>query len=81
MPKMARKDLLSTERIYQLVQRHTDLAQLFFDDFAKIALGEVEPRFNMEISKVSSFSEIHRCRVYKNYLVCMYAYNTSYNMI
>ncbi|CAK9086157.1 Glutamate dehydrogenase 2 (NAD-specific glutamate dehydrogenase) (NAD-GDH), partial [Durusdinium trenchii] len=50
--KLCIKDLLSTERIYQLVQRYTDLSRLFFEDFSKIALGEVEPRFNTEISQV-----------------------------
>ena len=29
------------------------VTRMFFEDFSKIALGEVEPRFNMEISKVS----------------------------
>lgn len=49
--KLCIKDLLCTERIYQLVQRYSDLARMFFEDFSKIALGEVEPRFNAEISK------------------------------
>eukprot|EP00913_Durusdinium_trenchii_P002489 g2301.t1 len=31
---------------------YTDLSRLFFEDFSKIALGEVEPRFNTEISQV-----------------------------
>jgi hypothetical protein len=26
---------------------------MFFEDFSKIALGEVEPRFNAEISKAT----------------------------
>ncbi|CAJ1429371.1 unnamed protein product, partial [Effrenium voratum] len=48
--KLCIKDLLSTERIYQLVYRHKDLARLFYEDFAEIAKGEKAPRFNEELS-------------------------------
>jgi len=50
--KLCIKDLLSTERIYSLIHRHPNLARLFFEDFALIARGEREPRFNEELSSV-----------------------------
>lgn len=48
--KLCIKDLLSTERIYQLVDRHPDLAKSFYDDFKQIALGEIKPHFNEKLS-------------------------------
>eukprot|EP00933_Yihiella_yeosuensis_P039063 TRINITY_DN3299_c0_g2_i1.p1 TRINITY_DN3299_c0_g2~~TRINITY_DN3299_c0_g2_i1.p1 ORF type:complete len:1023 (-),score=174.88 TRINITY_DN3299_c0_g2_i1:218-3232(-) len=45
------KDLLSTERIYQLVIRHLDLAKQFFEDFKDIATGKSKPHFNEEVGE------------------------------
>ena len=37
--RLCMKDLLSTERIYQLISRYPNLATQFYADFRKIALG------------------------------------------
>ncbi|CAE8609699.1 unnamed protein product [Polarella glacialis] len=47
--KLCIKDLLSTDRIYQLVHRHINLAKRFYEDFRQIATGEVKPHFNAEL--------------------------------
>ncbi|CAJ1424281.1 unnamed protein product [Effrenium voratum] len=47
--RLCMKDLLSTERIYQLISRYPNLATQFYADFRKIALGEVPPSFNQEL--------------------------------
>lgn len=44
--RLCMKDLLSTERIYQLISRHPALAEQFYTDFRKIATGESAPSFN-----------------------------------
>ncbi|CAE7405411.1 glud2, partial [Symbiodinium necroappetens] len=44
--RLCMKDLLSTERIYQLISRHPALAEQFYTDFRKIATGESAPNFN-----------------------------------
>jgi len=49
--KLCMKDLLSVERIFELIHRHMDLAVKFFDDFKSIALGTSKPTFNMDLSK------------------------------
>eukprot|EP00933_Yihiella_yeosuensis_P039062 TRINITY_DN3299_c0_g1_i1.p1 TRINITY_DN3299_c0_g1~~TRINITY_DN3299_c0_g1_i1.p1 ORF type:complete len:1181 (-),score=232.29 TRINITY_DN3299_c0_g1_i1:436-3978(-) len=47
--RMCLKELLSSERIYQLVMRHLDLAERFYLDFQEIALGKAQPHFNEEL--------------------------------
>ncbi|CAK9021826.1 Glutamate dehydrogenase 2 (NAD-specific glutamate dehydrogenase) (NAD-GDH), partial [Durusdinium trenchii] len=47
--RLCMKDLLSTERIYQLISKRPALAEQFYADFRKIALGEIEPTFNKEL--------------------------------
>jgi len=44
--RLCMKDLLSTERIYQLISRQPALAEQFYTDFRKIATGESAPSFN-----------------------------------
>jgi len=48
--KLCMKDLLSTERIYQLVRRHLGIAHSFYEDFRQIATGQAKPGFNAELS-------------------------------
>mmetsp|Transcript_22421 Transcript_22421/g.40433 ORF Transcript_22421/g.40433 Transcript_22421/m.40433 type:complete len:1145 (-) Transcript_22421:63-3497(-) len=48
--RLCMKDLLSTERIYQLASRHVGLARRFYEDFRQIALGQAKPAFNSEIA-------------------------------
>eukprot|EP00928_Gymnodinium_smaydae_P093717 TRINITY_DN7801_c0_g2_i1.p1 TRINITY_DN7801_c0_g2~~TRINITY_DN7801_c0_g2_i1.p1 ORF type:complete len:1171 (-),score=228.98 TRINITY_DN7801_c0_g2_i1:404-3916(-) len=48
--KICMKDLLGVHRIYELVHRHLDLASKFFEDFRRIALGEVKPQFNADLA-------------------------------
>eukprot|EP00927_Polykrikos_kofoidii_P061006 TRINITY_DN558_c0_g1_i2.p1 TRINITY_DN558_c0_g1~~TRINITY_DN558_c0_g1_i2.p1 ORF type:complete len:1155 (-),score=229.39 TRINITY_DN558_c0_g1_i2:80-3544(-) len=49
--KLCMKELLSTERIYDLVQRHLlgPLGADIFADFRRIAMGEAPPRYNEEL--------------------------------
>jgi len=49
--KLCMKELLSTERIYDLVQRHLDLAIRFYEDFKNIATGKEEPHYNESIGE------------------------------
>jgi len=49
--KLCMKELLSTERIYELVQRHLQLGVQLFEDFRRIATGEAEPKVNEELGK------------------------------
>lgn len=48
--KLCMKELLTMERIYDLVQRHLSLAVRFFNDFRDIALGHTQPRFSDQLS-------------------------------
>eukprot|EP00931_Biecheleriopsis_adriatica_P003747 TRINITY_DN105516_c0_g1_i1.p1 TRINITY_DN105516_c0_g1~~TRINITY_DN105516_c0_g1_i1.p1 ORF type:complete len:1172 (-),score=218.17 TRINITY_DN105516_c0_g1_i1:95-3181(-) len=48
--RLCMKDLLSTERIYQLVYRHQGLAERFYQNFRDIAMGHSAPAFNTELS-------------------------------
>eukprot|EP00930_Biecheleria_cincta_P019369 TRINITY_DN147_c0_g1_i4.p1 TRINITY_DN147_c0_g1~~TRINITY_DN147_c0_g1_i4.p1 ORF type:complete len:1150 (-),score=209.95 TRINITY_DN147_c0_g1_i4:133-3582(-) len=50
--RLCMKDLLSTERIYQLVRRHLGIARAFYEDFKKIATGQAKPAFNAELAAV-----------------------------
>eukprot|EP00927_Polykrikos_kofoidii_P043178 TRINITY_DN37229_c0_g1_i1.p1 TRINITY_DN37229_c0_g1~~TRINITY_DN37229_c0_g1_i1.p1 ORF type:complete len:1141 (-),score=172.66 TRINITY_DN37229_c0_g1_i1:118-3540(-) len=49
--KLCMKELLSLERIYELVHRHLlpGLAAELFADFRRIAIGEAPPRYNHEL--------------------------------
>jgi len=49
--KLCMTELLSTERIYDLIQRHLELAVRFFEDFKRIALGQATPQCNCELGK------------------------------
>lgn len=44
------RDLLSTQRIFDLLRRQLDLAVRFFEDFQAIALGRAPPRFNSDLA-------------------------------
>eukprot|EP00929_Paragymnodinium_shiwhaense_P023249 TRINITY_DN14602_c0_g1_i1.p1 TRINITY_DN14602_c0_g1~~TRINITY_DN14602_c0_g1_i1.p1 ORF type:complete len:1184 (-),score=307.56 TRINITY_DN14602_c0_g1_i1:349-3900(-) len=50
--KLCMKELLSTERIYDLATRIPELAIKFFEDFKRIATGEAQPSFNEDLAKV-----------------------------
>lgn len=47
--KLCMKELLSTDRIYDLVTRHLDLAVKLFEDFRSIALGNSPPKLNEQL--------------------------------
>merc|ERR1719450_466927 len=48
--KLCMKELMATERIYELASRHLPIGQHLFEDFRAIALGQKEPCFNEEIA-------------------------------
>jgi len=50
--KMCMKELLSAERIYDVVKRHLALAPNLFDDFRSIALGHKTPQFSEELASM-----------------------------
>merc|ERR1719223_833346 len=41
--KLCMRELLSTDRIFFVIERHLDLAMRFFEDFRNIALGKTTP--------------------------------------
>jgi len=49
--KLCMKELLSTERIYELIQRNLGLSVRLFEDFRRIAVGEQSPGVNAELEK------------------------------
>jgi len=48
--KLCMRELLSTERIYDLLQRHLGLAAELFEDFRRIALGQAAPQLNSALA-------------------------------
>eukprot|EP00927_Polykrikos_kofoidii_P003625 TRINITY_DN11462_c0_g1_i1.p1 TRINITY_DN11462_c0_g1~~TRINITY_DN11462_c0_g1_i1.p1 ORF type:complete len:1151 (-),score=146.02 TRINITY_DN11462_c0_g1_i1:283-3735(-) len=53
--KLCMKELLSQERIYDIVQRHLlrgGLAAELFADFRRIATGESQPRYNQDLDRL-----------------------------
>lgn len=48
--RLCMRDLLSTQRIFDLLRRQLDLAVRFFEDFQAIALGRAPPRFNSDLA-------------------------------
>jgi len=68
--KMCMKELLSTQRIYDVVARHLDIAKWLFEDFRRIAMGLQPPKFSEEIAKAidASCTDPQDCQILRMFI-------------
>eukprot|EP00446_Apocalathium_sp_SHHI-4_P011084 CAMPEP_0177211602 /NCGR_PEP_ID=MMETSP0367-20130122/32181_1 /TAXON_ID=447022 ORGANISM="Scrippsiella hangoei-like, Strain SHHI-4" /NCGR_SAMPLE_ID=MMETSP0367 /ASSEMBLY_ACC=CAM_ASM_000362 /LENGTH=1009 /DNA_ID=CAMNT_0018660801 /DNA_START=1 /DNA_END=3027 /DNA_ORIENTATION=- len=68
--KLCMKDLLSTDRIFDLINRNMDLAVKIFEDFRSIATGKSAPEFNTQLEAAieSCCTDVQDRQIWKMFL-------------